>query len=80
MDKEKPKEKPLIFCPLCAKNQPDELQGQETVEVDNQVLKVDMCPKCAVVVHNLFRIIASAIKQRVAEQSKLVDLSGRRLS
>mgnify|MGYP001636552259 CR=1 FL=1 len=79
MDKEEPKEKPLVFCPLCGKNQKDDLISTPTVEMEGQTLMFDMCPKCNVVTHNLFRGIEAAIKQRVSDRSRLFDPSGRRL-
>jgi len=86
MDKEKPKvaelkkEKPLIFCPLCGKNQPDDLTSIPATQVGDQTLMVDMCPKCAVTIHNFSHIVTDAIKQLADNQSRLVDPTGRRLS
>jgi len=80
MDKEKPKVAELIFCPLCGKNQPDDLTSIPATQVGDQTLMVDMCPKCAVTIHNFSHIVTDAIKQLADNQSRLVDPTGRRLS
>jgi len=80
MGKEEPKVAKLIFCPLCGKNQPDDLTSIPATQVGDQTLMVDMCPKCAVTIHNFSRIATDAIKQLADNQSRLVDPTGRRLS
>ena len=78
MSKEESKE--LIFCPLCGKNQPDDLTSIPATQVGDQTLMVDLCPKCAVTLHNFHRIVTDAVKQLQANQSRLVSPDGRRLS